>query len=95
MSVMETILQSFTFAFDTTKVIQIYESTKLFRLKFVNKMNFFIYTKIGSPLGKSTFVAVSSLSIPKNFPKDVKLAIHSSTIFRYPLVGGTGGIVVE
>lgn len=43
MSVTETILQSFTFAFDTTKVIQIYESTKLFRLKFVNKMNFFIY----------------------------------------------------
>lgn len=43
MSVTETILQSFTFAFDTTKVIQIYETTKLFRLKFVNKMNFFLY----------------------------------------------------
>lgn len=45
MSVTETILQSITFAFDTTKVIQIYESTKLFRLKFVNNMNFFYIYK--------------------------------------------------
>jgi hypothetical protein len=37
MSVTETILQSFTFAFDTTKVIQIYESTKLFQLIIVKK----------------------------------------------------------
>lgn len=37
MSVTETILQSFTFAFDTTKVIQIYESAKLFRLIIVKK----------------------------------------------------------
>lgn len=37
MSVTETILQSFTFAFDTTKVIQIYETPKLFRLINVKK----------------------------------------------------------
>lgn len=37
MSVTETILQSFTFAFDSTKVIQIYESTKLFQLINVKK----------------------------------------------------------
>lgn len=45
MSVTETILQSFTFAFDTTKVIQLYGLTKYFRLKFVNKMNFLYIQK--------------------------------------------------
>lgn len=41
MSVTETILQSFTFAFHTTKVIQLYGLTKLFPLNVINKMNFF------------------------------------------------------
>lgn len=56
MSTTEIILQSFTFAFDTTKVIQIYESTKLFRLIIVKKKMWLVsrQTTLQSMTNKST-----------------------------------------
>jgi hypothetical protein len=63
---------------------------------FVGVLLLFVYKQeIGSPLGKPTFVAVSSLSIPKSLLKDAKLGVHSSTIFGNPLVGGKGDIFVK
>jgi len=61
MSVTETILQSFTFAFDTTKVIQLYGLTKLFQLIIVKKCGL-SHDRPHSVLNKHLFLNILIIS---------------------------------